>query len=278
MIPPIARRFVAGESPNGAIEHAKTINKRDVGAIVNVLGEHYTDPTQAEQDAEEYLELLEIIDGCENRICISVKPSQIGLDIDDTAFMNNLERIVDVAASQDTFVWIDMEDHTTTDVTLDAFETLTVKHGGGVGVCVQANLKRTATDLERLASLPGKIRLVKGAYDEPATVAYRDKARVNEEYRDLMSFMFESFRSGIAIGSHDPEMIDLASDLHRTYGTEFELQMLMGVRDDAQYELALENDVFQYVPYGDRWLSYFYRRAMERKENALFAARAILGR
>lgn len=276
MIPPVASRFVAGETAAGALDRARELDDRNVGTILNLLGEHYSSQADVEADTDAYLDLTADIDGTST--CISVKPSQIGLDVSDELFAENAGRIAAAAADQDIFLWIDMEDHTTTDATLDVFETLTTRHDGNVGVCVQANLKRTRSDLERLAELPGKVRLVKGAYDEPAEISYKRKERVNEEYRTLMEMAFEKFDDGVGIGSHDPEMIDLAIDLHETYGTGFEIQMLMGVRESAQFELAEEYDVYQYVPYGNRWLSYFYRRAMERKENALFALRAVLGR
>jgi proline dehydrogenase len=128
-----------------------------------------------------------------------------------------------------------------------------------------------------MAELDGKVRLVKGAYDEPEDVAYNRKETVNEMYREHLRYMFREFDDGIAVGSHDPEMIDLARELHEEHGTEFEVQMLMGVREAAQEELAGDYEVWQYVPFGSRWMSYFYRRAMERKENAIFAIRAVLG-
>jgi proline dehydrogenase len=274
MIPPIASKFVAGESPATALDHARSLNERNVNAILNLLGEHYQEREPADEDAEAYVRLLEDIERSNVSACVSVKPSQVGLDVGEHVYRENMERIVD--ASGDAFVWMDMEDHETTDATLDIYERLAHEHGGGVGVCVQANLKRTREDLERLADVPGKVRLVKGAYDEPAEIAYKDKERVNEAYRDYLAFMFEEFDGGIAVGSHDPAMIEHAKDLHEEHGTEFEIQMLMGVREDAQYDLAEEYEVWQYVPYGDKWLSYFYRRVMERKENLLFAARAIL--
>jgi proline dehydrogenase len=206
-----------------------------------------------------------------------VKPSQIGLDVGDEVFEENLARIVDGAADRDVFVWVDMEDHTTTDVTLDAYERLTRETDGMVGVCVQANLKRTADDLERLAPLPGKVRLVKGAYDEPKDIAYKKKSEVARAYREYLELMFREFEGGIAVGSHDPKMIDYARDLHEEHGTDFEIQMLMGVRESAQFDLADEYEVWQYIPYGSKWFSYFYRRIRERKENALFALRAVVG-
>ncbi|WP_440006702.1 proline dehydrogenase family protein [Halomicrococcus sp. SG-WS-1] len=274
MIPPIASKFVAGESPATALDHARSLNERNVNAILNLLGEHYDDRGPADEDAEAYVRLLEDIERSNVSACVSVKPSQVGLDVGKHVYRENMERIVD--ASGDTFVWMDMEDHETTDATLDTYERLAHEHDGGVGVCVQANLERTREDLERLADVPGKVRLVKGAYDEPEEIAYRDKERVNEAYRDDLAFMFEEFDGGIAVGSHDPAMIEHATELHEEHGTDFEIQMLMGVREDAQYELAEEYEVWQYVPYGDKWLSYFYRRVMERKENLLFAARAVL--
>jgi proline dehydrogenase len=279
MIPPIASRFVAGEDPATAIDHARSLNDDDVQAILNRLGEHYDDREPAEADAEAYVDLVADIAASDVDACISVKPSQVGLDVGEDCFEELLERVVEAGDEHDVFVWIDMEDRHTTDATLDAYERLAREYDGGVGVCVQANLKRTPDDLERLVDVPGKVRLVKGAYDEPREVSYTEKSRVNEAYRDLLAFMFEAFEDGIAVGSHDPAMIEYARELHAEHGTPYEVQMLMGVRTDAQRELAAEGvEVWQYAPYGSKWLSYFYRRIRERKENVLFAARAVLGR
>ncbi|GAA0555576.1 proline dehydrogenase family protein [Halorubrum ejinorense] len=287
MIPPIASNFVAGETPEAALAHVETLNDRGVAGILNLLGEHYEERPPADADADAYVDLVEQIAERDVDACVSVKSSQIGLDIGDAVFEENLARIVAAANGTaegapddaDTFVWIDMEDHETTDVTLDAFERHTVETDGNVGVCVQANLKRTRDDLERLAELPGKVRLVKGAYDEPAELSYKEKARVDESYRDCLAYMFEAFDGGIGVGSHDPAMIDYAAELHAEHGTPYEVQMLTGVRESAQFDLAAEDDVevYQYIPYGSKWFSYFYRRIRERKSNALFALRAIIG-
>ncbi|PGF16550.1 proline dehydrogenase [Natrinema sp. CBA1119] len=276
MIPPIANRFVAGVSPAEALEHVRQLNERDVKAIVNLLGEHYDERDPVAADAAEYRRLVTDIAGSRLEACISVKPSQLGLDISEDVFRSELTAIVDAAAEHGVFVWIDMEDHTTTDATLDAFETVARERGGGVGVCVQANLRRTRADVRRLADVPGKVRFVKGAYDPPADVAYADGERIDQEYRTLLEYAFEHYDGGIAVGSHDPAMLEYATALHERSGTAFEVQMLMGVRETAQYELAEEYDVWQYVPYGERWKSYFYRRAMERRENLRFALRAVL--
>lgn len=279
MIPPIANRFVAGETPAEAIEHADALNDRDVKAILNLLGEHYQERPPADEDAAEYRDLVRDIADTDVEACVSVKPSQIGLDVGEDVFRENLESIIEAADDHDVFTWVDMEDHETTDATLDAFEDFARKYEGDVGVCIQANLKRTEDDLERLADVPGKVRLVKGAYDEPAEIAYKRKERVNEAYRDYLEYMFQAFDGGVAVGSHDPAMIQHAADLHDEYGTDYEVQMLMGIREDAQTELAADGvEMWQYVPYGGKWFSYFYRRAMERKENMLFALRAVVGR
>jgi len=288
MIPPIASNFVAGETPEAALAHVETLNDRGVAGILNLLGEHYTERPPADADADAYVDLVRTIADRGVDACVSVKSSQIGLDIGDDVFRENLARIVEAANPGDsdaaddttdgTFVWIDMEDHETTDVTLDAFERHAVETDGNVGVCVQANLKRTREDLERLADLPGKVRLVKGAYDEPAAIAYTKKARVDESYRDCLAYMFEAFDDGIAVGSHDPAMIEHAAELHAEHGTPYEVQMLTGVRESAQFDLSADGvEVHQYIPYGSKWFSYFYRRIRERKSNALFALRAIVG-
>ncbi|MFC7114324.1 proline dehydrogenase family protein [Natronoarchaeum sp. GCM10025703] len=277
MLPPIASNFVAGETPAEALVHARECNDRGVGVILNLLGEHYDDPAAAAADRDAYRQLIGDIADEELRACVSIKPSQIGLDIGAETFRSNLTDIVEHADEQGVFVWVDMEDHTTTDDTIDTFEPLAREYGS-VGLCLQANLKRTREDLERLIDVPGKLRLVKGAYDEPDELSYSRKERVNEEYRELLRYAFEHRDSGVAVGSHDPAMIEHAKELHDRHGTGFEVQMLMGVRESAQFELADDCEVWQYAPYGDKWISYFYRRVMERKENVLFAVRAVLSR
>jgi len=278
MIPPIANRFVAGESSETALNHTRLMNDDDVGVILNLLGEHYDEPEPAKADADAYIDLVSEIDDNDYTACISVKPSQIGMDISDNLFVKNFRRIVEHAHKHDVFVWCDMEDADTTDVTLDSFIQLATEYHWTVGQCVQANLKRTSADLERMVNVPGHIRLVKGAYDEPGSIAYTDKEQINKEYKAGLEYLFKQREQGIAVGSHDPKMIELAHNLGTKHDAEYEIQMLMGVREDAQRQLAADGvPMWQYAPYGDKWLSYFYRRIRERKENALFAARAVLG-
>jgi proline dehydrogenase len=278
MIPPIASRFVAGESVPEVLDHVRSVNDRELRAIVNLLGESHTTRAAVAADADTYRTLIEDIAGSNLEACISVKPTQLGLSIGADVFRDTLGDLVSVAAAHDIFVWIDMERHETVDATLDAYESLVRDHDGGLGVCVQANLRRTRADVERLAPLPGKVRFVKGAYDEPASIAYQETAVVDQQYKDLLTYAFDAFDDGIAVGSHDPAMIEHAISLHETHGTPFEIQMLMGIREEAQTDLAQEYDVWQYVPYGSGWLPYFWRRVLERKQNLEFALRAVLGR
>ncbi len=279
MIPPIARRFVAGESVPEALDHTRACNDDGVAVILNLLGEHYDDPAAARVDVDAYLALIDDIAASDLDACVSVKPSQIGLDISADLFEEHYREIVSHAHERDAFVWCDMEDAETTDDTLDAFESIATAYPWSVGQCLQSNLKRTRDDLERLVDVPGSLRLVKGAYDEPKSIAYTDKARVNEAYREDIEFLFERRDRGVAVGSHDPEMISLANRLGSAHDTDYEIQLLMGVREDAQRDLARQGvEVKQYAPYGEKWLSYFYRRVRERKENVLFALRAVVGR
>jgi len=276
MLPPIADRFVADESADGAVAHVRALDDAGIGAIVNHLGEHYDDPADARADTEEYLRLLERLPAADPPPAISVKPSQLGLDVDEDAFRDNLDRIVEVAAESGTLVWLDMEDHTTTDATLRAYEAIAEAHRDGVGVCLQANLRRTPDDVARLADTSGSIRLVKGAYDEPAELAHCDGAAVDAAYRDLLRQLFAETTVGVAVATHDDAMLDFALKLGDEYDRDCEFQMLMGVRERRQRDLATTGTVYQYVPYGSAWASYFYRRVRERRQNLRFALRAVV--
>ncbi|MFB6113911.1 MAG: proline dehydrogenase family protein [Halodesulfurarchaeum sp.] len=277
MIPPVADRFVAGETPQSALRHTDSLSRDGIGAILNLLGEHYTDSSRARADRESYRTVLDEIARTGRSVGISVKPSQLGVLIGESTFRENLRAVVSTANSHSLPVWIDMEDHTTTDATLDAYVDLVTEFDGGLGVCLQSNLERTRDDLERVSGLPGAIRLVKGAYDEPRNIAYRRPERVNEQFTSHLEYLFEEGDTGIAIGTHDPAMIDFALSRQEEYGTPVEFQFLMGVREDEQRRLAEQGiDVVQYVPYGSKWASYFYRRLRERKQNVLFALRAVL--
>ncbi|MFB6107985.1 MAG: proline dehydrogenase family protein [Haloplanus sp.] len=279
MLPPIARRFVAGETVPVALDHVRARNAEGVNVVLNLLGEHYDRRDRADADADAYCALLDDLDGSGLTACISVKPTQLGLRVGEEVYRENYRRVVEAAADHDVFVWSDMEASETTDATLDAFADLAAEFPGRVGQCVQANLRRTRRDLDRLADVPGRVRLVKGAYDEPETIAYTRRAEVTEAFREDLEFCMQELDGTVAVGTHDPALVAEAKSLARRYDRDVEFQMLMGVREDEQRALAAEGyDVWQYAPYGRRWLSYFARRLREREANVAFALRAVVGR
>lgn len=271
MIPPIADRFVAGESPDEALDYVSGLERDGIHGMLNLLGEHYSRREPADEDAAQYVDLIERIDARDLDASVSVKPSQIGLRVGRDVFMDNLELVLEEAYARGVWVWLDMEGSSMTDATLEAYREFVVNHD--LGVCLQSNLKRTPDDMEEIADTAGRVRLVKGAYDEPAGKAYQEKKQVNEAFRrNIKRALQPDFQPDVALGTHDLDVIRWAD----SYG-EFEVQMLMGVRTDLQRELAREYRLSQYVPYGGKWISYFYRRVRERKENFLFAVRAVMG-
>lgn len=274
MIPPVADQFVAGETPAEALEHARRLRERGVRSIVNLLGEHYDRRAPADADTAVYRRLIEDIGKTNLGTCISVKPSQVGLRVGEEVLAENVRDIVRTARRHDVFVWIDMENPGTVDPTIRTFEAV-VSEYPRVGLCVQANLKRAGDDLAELVDYPGKLRLVKGAYTPPEGEGYRDRDRVDEAYREHLEYLFREYDGTVAVGTHDRALIEAAIGHHETYGTDFEIQMLMGVREDLQFELAEDYDVYQYAPFGRKWLAYFSRRVAERRENLAFALRAI---
>jgi proline dehydrogenase len=170
-----------------------------------------------------------------------------------------------------------MEDHTTTDATIDVFLDLVQWYADSLGICVQANLRRTAEDLNRLVETDGSIRLVKGAYSEPAEIAFTTKKDIDEAYAEHLRFLFSNHDGGIAVASHDDLLVSQAAVLHIMHDVEYEVQMLMGVNETAQRELARDQRVVQYIPYGPSWKSYVYRRLLERK-NLGFILKAVFHR
>lgn len=272
MIPPIADRFVAGETPDEALDYVSDLRSDGIHGILNLLGEHYKERSPADMDTASYIELIEKINRRGLNASISVKPSQIGLQVGREVFRENLELVLEEAYASGVTVWLDMEDSSTTDATLAVYRDFVVNHD--LGVCLQSNLKRTPGDLDGISGTPGRVRLVKGAYDEPREIAYIDREKVNEMYRsNLRRALQPDFRPEVALGTHDLGMIEYADGV----GGDFEVQMLMGVREELQRRLARERRVAQYVPFGGKWISYFYRRVRERKENFLFAVRAVMG-
>jgi proline dehydrogenase len=272
----VAKRWIAGYSLEDAIEVAHDANNRHLRAILNRLGEHTPDEKLIQSYAEEYLKLLDRIRDEKIDGTISVKPSQIGLAANPTLYNSNLLRIVEKAETNDEFVWIDMENSPYTEATIRTYLEILPSYPR-LGVCLQANMKRTESDLMDLIHRGGRIRLVKGAYPESAEVAYKKRSDVDANYLKLMTMLFEE-GDHFGIGTHDGKLIDKARTLAKDYKRDFEFQLLKGIRDDIKPSLVNEGyRVCEYIPYGPEWYNYSKRRMRERKRNILLLLRSITG-
>jgi len=272
----IAKRWIAGYTLQDAIKAARDANERKMQALLNRLGEHTPDRNVIQQYVEEYLKLLEVIQSEKLQATISVKPSQLGLTADATLYRDNLLKILAKAEEEGRFVWIDMENSPYTESTVDIFRELLGTHKD-LGLCLQANMKRSENDLRDLLPRGGKIRLVKGAYPENGEVAFKRRSELNANYLRLMRLMFEQ-GGFFAIGTHDQKMINEAEKLSHDHNANFEFQLLKGIRDDLKSRLLADGfRVSEYIPYGPEWYNYSKRRMRERKRNILLLIRSITG-
>jgi proline dehydrogenase len=275
-----ARRFIAGETVEEAIDAARRLQANGFDLTLDYLGESVRTHQEADAAAREYAHLVDVLmqSGIERNI--SLKLTQLGASVDRATCIDNLRRILETAEKHAFFVRIDMESSAYTDLTLDIFETLWNRGHQNLGVVIQAALKRSEADVRRVTALGGRIRLVKGAYKEPPDVAYARKADVDAAFVRLMHVLLDSGQYP-AIATHDPKMIDATLAYAEAKGlppTHYEFQMLYGVRRDLQR--ALSSDGYRvrlYVPFGREWFPYFMRRLGERPANVAFVVRAILG-
>ncbi len=268
----LADRFVAGESVLEAVEAVRQLNGRGIRATLDVLGESVTTRNGARRAADNYLRLLDVIAEAGVDSNVSLKLSQMGLDVDPELCRDSMLRILDRAEAHASFVRIDMEDSAHTQPTLDLFTGLYAVHQN-VGVVIQAYLYRSRQDVEDLIARGARVRLCKGAYAEPASVAYPRKEDVDRAYAELMEQLM--LRGNYpAIATHDEKLIDRAVQFAERLGVDrstFEFQMLYGVRRDLQEKLAREGyNVRVYVPFGREWFPYFMRRMAERPANLGF--------
>jgi proline dehydrogenase len=274
-----ARRFAAGESAAEAIDAARTLEAAGLQVSLDLLGESVATMMEADRATRTYLSMMEEMVAAGTERNISLKLTQLGLDVDRATAVDNLRRILEVAGRQDFFVRIDMENSTYTDQTLEVFETVWSLGQHHVGVVLQSALRRSAADLDRLNALGARVRLVKGAYKEPKDVAFQAKAEVDSHFLQLMRVLM---RHGTypAIATHDPGMIDATKAAAEALGRprqEFEFQMLYGVRRDLQTSLVADGyRVRVYIPFGREWFPYFMRRLGERPANVAFVLRSLL--
>jgi proline dehydrogenase len=271
-----ARRFIAGETVEEAIQAARQVESAGLLQTLDYLGESVGTLAEADRATREYQRVIDAIIAADIGRNLSLKLTQLGLDVDRASAVDNLRRILERA--QEFFVRLDMESSQYTETTLEIFETLWQQNYRNIGVVLQADLHRTEQDVNRIVALGARIRLVKGAYREPASLAYPNKSDVDAAYARLMKrLLLEGTYPAIA--THDEAMIREA----QRYATEqkiskerFEFQMLYGIRRDLQMSLVSQGyHVRLYIPFGRQWFPYFMRRLGERPANVGFVLRGI---
>jgi proline dehydrogenase len=277
----LVARFVAGETLDEALGALERLRAAGLRTTVDVLGESVDSAAAARVAADTYVDVLDALAARGLDGNVSLKLTQMGLDVDPGLARENVERIVTRAATHGSFVRIDMEDHSKTDATLDLWRAVRPfnRASGDTGVVIQAALRRSASDLEAIVAEQGRVRLCKGAYKEPESVAFVDRAEVDQAYGALMETLL---REGTfpAIATHDERLIRRAIRFAREAGIvrdRFEFQMLYGVRRDLQEQLSRAGyGVRVYVPFGTEWYPYFMRRLAERPANVAFVLRSVL--
>ena len=274
-----ARRFIAGETIEEAIATARTLEGQGLTVTLDHLGESVGTIAEADAATRAYLAIMDRVAASGITRNISLKLTQLGLTIDRATSVDNLRRILDAGAAREFFVRIDMENSPYTDVTLDVFETMWQQGYRNAGTVLQSYLRRSEADAARLNRLGARIRLVKGAYNEPREVAYQSKAEVDAAFVRLMQVLLTEGISP-AIATHDPAMIEATRAFARERGISsdrYEFQMLYGIRRDLQASLLAGGyRVRVYVPFGREWFPYFMRRLGERPANVGFVIRSLL--
>jgi proline dehydrogenase len=275
-----AQRFVAGETLDEAVRVIKKLNEDGLAVTVDYLGEFVENEREANEMADHCVETVERIGAEKLNAQLSVKLTSMGLDISDDVVFRNMTRILDKAKEHDVFVTIDMEDHTRCEKTLTIYKKLREKYDN-VGTVLQAYLYRTEHDLENLNAYSPVLRLVKGAYKEPEEVAFPLKKDVDENFKKIIRMNMEN-GNYTAVATHDDQIIEYTKNLVKELNIpkdRFEFQMLYGIRNEKQLELAREGYTMRvYVPYGTDWYGYFMRRLAERPANVWFVLKGIFKR
>jgi len=277
-------RFMPGEHLDDALRAAKSLQAQGIGTILTHLGENLVEASEAEEVTRHYLEVLGQIraSGLDTRI--SVKLTQLGLDFDAALCQRNLLALVQRAEALGNLVWIDMEGSDYVDRTLEQYRNARLR-SAQVGICLQAYLRRTAADLESLLPLGPSVRLVKGAYREPATIAFARKADVDHNFYTLATSFLSAREPSpgafLGIGTHDPRLLRGIEDFvarEQIPPTRLEYEMLYGIQRRLQQELiGAGRPLRVLISYGEFWFPWYMRRLAERPANVLFVARNLLG-
>jgi proline dehydrogenase len=276
------RRFMPGETLAEALGAAAPLQAVGIRTIYTRLGENLEQLSEADEVAAHYLDAYDqfVAAGIDGEV--SVKPTQLGLDLDEEACFGHLVRLAERAAERNSYLWIDMEGSPYVDPTLRLYERLRAVQPR-TGICLQAYLHRTAADIERLRPLDPAIRLVKGAYDEPSSIAYTNRRSVDASYLGLaVGFLTEGRGRPIrlGLGTHDVALIEQIAEQVAAVGINkdaFEVEMLYGIREDQQRRMAAEGyRVQSLIAYGEHWYPWYMRRLAERPANVVFAMRQLI--
>lgn len=278
------RRFMPGEDSGSALDAAEKFRSEGITSEFTRLGENVTTVAEADAVAEHYLALLDDIQARGLDGEISVKLTQLGYDLDIDRALAHTARLAAHAAEHGRTLWVDMEGSDYAEGTIAFYERLKASHSN-TGLCLQSYLHRTAADVQRLLPLDPAIRLVKGAYAEPASLAYQAKHDVDANYIALAVALLEGVRDGrkvrLGLGTHDVRLIEQIAEQATALGlpkTCFEVQMLYGIRMDEQRRLAREGYLVRnLIAYGEAWYPWYMRRLAERPANVIFALRQIIG-
>lgn len=274
----IARRFVAGTTLTEAIDVVRELNRKKLEVTLDVLGENVSTIEEVTKARKSYEDVLRAIKKHKLRSHISIKLTMLGLDLGEDIAYTQTAKLLLLAKKLGIFVRIDMEGSLYTQKTLNVFYRLREKYPN-VGIVLQAYLRRTDDDVNKVIAKQAPVRLVKGAYKEPASVAFELKEEVNENYRrQLEKLLLKGYH--VAIATHDTQIIAHAKVFikkHRIPSTRYEFQMLYGIRRDLQLQLVKEGYKMRvYVPFGEQYIPYFMRRLRERKENVYFVLENLL--
>jgi proline dehydrogenase len=278
------RKFMPGEQLEDALAAGTQFQIEGLGQLYTRLGENLTRIEEADEVAAHYAGVLDQLRERKLDGEASVKLTQLGFDLDIERTFLHASTLAAKAAENGRTFWIDMEGSAYTEATIAFYERLKAAHPN-TGICLQAYLKRTAADLQRLLPLQPEIRLVKGAYAEPATIAYQTRHDVDANYLALCVAMLEAVKAGrrvrVGLGTHDVRLVDQLAEHAAAMGlpkTSFEVQMLYGIRMDQQRRLAREGFIVRdLIAYGEAWYPWYMRRLAERPANVLFALRQVFG-
>jgi proline dehydrogenase len=276
----VVDRFIAGRDLEDAVKVIKDLNGRNIGGILDLLGEGVSDPQGAEAAFQAYLAAVKRISETGIDTTVSLKLTQLGLGFDKGSCIDHLRKLAAEAEAVGARLEVDIEQYGYVDDTLEVFKLVHPDHPT-MRLALQAYLRRTPADLENMASLRPRVRLVKGAYSEHADVAFHKRSEIDAQYRYLTEWLF-AHGTDPAMATHDGALIDHAKKIamqHSAGIKSFEVQMLYGIRRDLQEELAQEGyRVRVYVPYGSAWYPYLMRRIAERPANLRFFLRALVSK